>query len=134
MQKKALSRYIISKYLSDQSLIKLDKTKISAWGSACNETKWREFAESLEYNDTPSNAQKFFSWAKEHIKEDVLSSFMGAIDNQKLWAHGVQGKILMSDQADKTVSFDDNLNLKSHGNQEYVEEMIEDLKKMIKKY
>lgn len=59
---------------------------------------------------------------------------MGAIDNQKLWAHGVQGKILMSDQADKTVSFDDNLNLKSHGNQEYVEEMIEDLKKMIKKY
>jgi hypothetical protein len=59
---------------------------------------------------------------------------MGAIDNQKLWAHGVQGKILMSDQADKTVSFDDNLNLKSHDNQEYVEEMIEDLKKKIKKY
>jgi hypothetical protein len=40
----------------------------------------------------------------------------------------------MSDQADKTVSFDDNLNLKSHDNQEYVEEMIEDLKKKIKKY
>lgn len=134
MEKKAMSRYIISQYLSDQSLIKLDKTLISSWANAFNEEKWGKFAESLEYNDTPSNAQKFFSWAKEHIKEDVLSSFMGAIDNQKLWAHGVQGKILMSDQADKTVSFDDNLNLKSHDNQEYVEEMIEDLKKKIKKY
>ena len=134
LQKKAISRYIISKYLSGQSLIKLDKTKISALTDACSEEIWREFADSLEYDDTESNGQKVFSWAKEHIKEDVLSSFMGAYDNQKLWAHGVQGKILMSDQADKTVSFDDNLNLKSHDNQEYVEEMIEDLKKKIKKY
>ena len=134
MQKTVMSRYIISKYLSDQSLVKLDKTKISSWANAYNEDTWREFVESLEYDDTESNAKKVLSWALEHAKEDVLSSFMGAIDNQKLWAHGVQGKILMSDQADKTVSFDNNLNLKSHGNQEYVEEMIEELKKMVKKY
>ena len=134
MQKKVLSRYIISKYLSDQSIVKLDKTKIFNWANAYNEDTWREFADSLEYDDTLSNAQKVWSWTKEHVKEDVLSSFVGAIDNQKLWAHGVQGKILMSDQADKTVSFDNNLNLKPHDNQEYVEEVIENLKKMIKEY
>lgn len=133
IQKTGLSRYVIFKYLSDQGIIQQDKTMFKSVDDIVDNDSWKQYVDSLEYGGS-STGSKIWSWTKEHFKEDVFSSAVGLLDGQKQWAYGFEGKILMSDQTNRTASFDDNLTLKSHGNTYYVEDIIADLKTTLKKY
>ena len=131
LQARFLSRYTIYKYLSDQSDIKMDKTKIKSIDDAVTNDKWKEFVDTIEYDESKGGA---WSFVKDHFKDDVFGSYVGIKKNQKIWSHGFEGKILMSDQANKTASFDDNLALISHSNKDYIEEVIGMIKETLKKY
>jgi hypothetical protein len=124
----ALSRYIASKYISSKSDIK-DNGGITSLDDALDDDKWSDYIDSVEYDDSKSKVSKAGSFLNKHF-----NPFHGIIDNQNQWAHGFKGKILMSDQADKTASFNDNLEWTSEENEVYHEETIEGIKNMLKKF
>lgn len=117
-----MSRYAIYKYLLSKDYIKQDKI-INSVDDAIDNKKWVKYANSIE-NNKVLNA---LSFVNEHF-----NPFCGFIDDQLQWSHGFKGKILMSDQENKTVSFDDNLTLISHNNHAFYEESINGLRKLVK--
>ena len=88
-----------------------------------NNDNWKKFVRSLRQKEGIVDHIK--DWAK-----DELNPFAGFIDDQKQWAYGFKGQILMSDQSDMTASFDSNLNLTSHDNQE--EDSVDLIAKLLK--
>ena len=127
-QAKYLTRYIIYQYLSDQGDIDYDKTAIKNKDDVLENDKWRKFVSSLKKNEGIGATIKegLKDWAKEE-----LNPFAGFVDDHFQWKLGFQGQILMSDQYDKTASFDPDQNLVSHDNQ--VEDSVDLIIDMLKK-
>jgi hypothetical protein len=127
-QVKYLSRYIIYQYLTHQSDIDYDKTVIKSKDDVLDNDKWRKFVSSLKKNEGIGTTIKegLKDWAKEE-----LNPFAGFIDDHFQWKLGFQGQILMSDQSDKTASFDPDQNLVSHDNQ--VEDSVDSIIDLLKK-
>ena len=59
--------------------------------------------------------------------------FRGFKDDQRKWKNGFKGKILLSEQEGRTASFDNNFNMKTHVNQDFDEQSIEELHKLLNK-
>ena len=110
-QKKALSRYISYLYIKDVEGIDYDEKAIFSKEDVVDNENWKKFVRSLKQKEGIVDSIK--DWAKEE-----LNPFAGFISDQKQWAYGFKGQILMSDQSDMTASFDSSLNLTSHDNQE----------------
>jgi len=127
-QVKYLSRYIIYQYLTHQSDIDYDKTVIKSKDDVLDNDKWRKFVESVKKKEGIGTTIKegLKDWAKEE-----LNPFAGFIDDHFQWKLGFQGQILMSDQSDKTASFDPDQNLVSHDNQ--VEDSVDSIIDLLKK-
>lgn len=127
-QAKYLSRYIIYQYLTDQSDIDYDKTAIKSKMDVIYNFYWKKFVESVKKNEGIGATIKegLKDWAKEE-----LNPFAGFVDDHFQWKLGFQGQILMSDQSDKTASFDPDQNLVSHDNQ--VEDSVDLITDMLKK-
>lgn len=127
-QAKYLTRYIIYQYLSDQGDIDYDKTAIKSKDDVLENDKWIKFVSSLKKNEGIGATIKegLKDWAKEE-----LNPFAGFVDDHFQWKLGFQGQILMSDQYDKTASFDPDQNLVSHDNQ--VEDSVDLIIDMLKK-
>ena len=68
------------------------------------------------------------SFVNEHF-----NPFSGFIDDQAQWANGFEGKILMSDSANRTASFDENQNLTYTKNRNFYEENLKELRNELKK-
>ncbi len=122
-QKKALPRYISYLYIKNVDGIDYDKNVIFGKVDVVDNDNWMRFVRSLKQKEGFGDSIK--DWAKEE-----LNPFAGFIDDQKQWAYGFKGQILMSDQSDKTASFDSSLNLTSHDNQE--EECVELITDLLK--
>ena len=122
-QKKAMSRYISYLYIKNVDEIDYDEKAIFSKDDVVNNDNWKKFVRSLRQKEGIVDHIK--DWAK-----DELNPFAGFIDDQKQWAYGFKGQILMSDQSDMTASFDSNLNLTSHDNQE--EDSVDLIAKLLK--
>jgi len=126
----ALYRYIISQYLSEQKVIKSDKTIIKSVDDASKKNNWEDYANSVDNDDSITllgTLKNGLSWANEN-----LNTFKGFKDDQHKWKHGFKGRILISDQADKTASFSSDLTMKSHTNQTFDEQNLAALQKLLK--
>lgn len=119
----AMSRYVMSQYLSDQDVLELDDGKITSLSDAYNNTKWKEFVASIELSDSDSFMDKFNNKGNE-----LFNPFYGFIDDQLQWSHGFKGKILLSDNSNKTAYFDEGLNMKPHHNRTSYKEDIKTLR------
>lgn len=129
LQKKALSRYAVYNYLKDLSSIDSKSSKITSELKALNNDNWNEFVKSL---NIPSIYTTKIVPAASFVNE-YFNPFYGFIDDQAQWAHGFEGKILMSDSANRTASFDENLNLTYTKNRDFYETNLKELKEEIKK-
>lgn len=123
--KNAMVRYVAYKYLSSRSYLDSD-SDISNINDAYDNSKWEEFVDSIDKGSWIDSVGS--SWINENI--NPLSGF---VDDQLQWSHGFKGKILMSDEADKTASFDDSLQLKPHNNRTYYEEDLAKFRYNLKK-
>jgi hypothetical protein len=130
LQQKYLSRYIIFKYLSGKSDIKQDKGQIHSIDDVFYNNKWRAYVKSLEKNE--SILHELSGETKDWFKENMIP-FRGFKDDQKKWKNGFKGKILLSEQEGRTASFDNNFNMKTHVNQDFDEQSIEELHKLLNK-
>ena len=112
-QKKSAIRKAVYDYLSGVKELKVGKIQDE---DVMDQGKWATFVTSLKANDSIvfSLKQEFKDWAKELIPGH------GWIDDQNQWAHGLKGKILMSDISTKTASFDTDLNLEAKDNRDEV--------------
>ena len=63
-------------------------------------------------------------------EKEILQGF---IDDQAQWANGFEGKILLSDSANRTASFDESLNLTYTKNRTFYETNLKELKHELKK-
>jgi hypothetical protein len=68
------------------------------------------------------------SFLNEHF-----NPLQGFIDDQAQWANGFEGKILLSDSANRTASFDESLNLTYTKNRTFYETNLKELKHELKK-
>jgi hypothetical protein len=125
---KAMTRYAISKYLSSKDYLSQDKSIISSVNDAYNNEKWKKFVKSVEINS--SFIDKVDSFGKDELVE-IMNPLPHLVDDQLQWSHGFEGKILMSDQSDKTAFFDKDLNMKPHHNRVHYEQNIKDLRKFL---
>ena len=126
----AVYRYVISQYLSAQKDIKSDKTKIKSVDDASKKDNWDDYVKSVDIDDSITflgTLKNGLSWANEN-----LNTFKGFKDDQHKWKHGFKGRILISDQADKTASFSSDLTMKSHTNQTFDEQNLAALQKLLK--
>ena len=130
LQQKYLTRYIIFKYLSGKSDIKQDKGQIHSIDDVFYNNKWRAYVKSLEKNE--SILHELSGETKDWFKENMIP-FRGFKDDQKKWKNGFKGKILLSEQEGRTASFDNNFNMKTHVNQDFDEQSIEELHKLLNK-
>jgi hypothetical protein len=73
---------------------------------------------------------KVDSFGKDELVE-IMNPLPHLVDDQLQWSHGFEGKILMSDQSDKTAFFDKDLNMKPHHNRVHYEQNIKDLRKFL---
>ena len=128
-QKKAMSRYAVYKYLKDLSSIDSKSTKINSEKDALNNDYWNEFVKSL---NMPSKYTTKIEAAASFVNEH-FNPFSGFIDDQAQWANGFEGKILMSDSANRTASFDENQNLTYTKNRNFYEENLKELRNELKK-
>ena len=128
-QKKAMSRYAVYKYLKDLSSIDSKSTKINSEKDALNNDYWNEFVKSL---NMPSKYTTKIEAAASFVNEH-FNPFSGFIDDQAQWANGFEGKILMSDSANRTASFDENQNLTYTKNRNFYEENLTELRNELKK-
>ena len=125
---KAMTRYAISKYLSSKDYLSQDKSIISSVNDAYNNEKWKKYVKSVEINS--SFIDKVDSFGKDELVE-IMNPLPHLVDDQLQWSHGFEGKILMSDQSDKTAFFDKDLNMKPHHNRVHYEQNIKDLRKFL---
>lgn len=125
---KAMTRYAISKYLSSKDYLSQDKSIISSVNDAYNNEKWKKYVKSVEINS--SFIDKVDSFGKDELVE-IMNPLPHLVDDQLQWSHGFEGKILMSDQSDKTAFFDKDLNMKPHHNRVHYEQNVKDLRKFL---
>ena len=83
----------------------------------------------MEINSS-SFIDKVDSFGKDELVE-IMNPLPHLVDDQLQWSHGFEGKILMSDQSDKTAFFDSDLNMKLHRNLVRYEQNITDLRKYL---
>lgn len=121
----AIIRYVAYKYLSSRSYLDCD-SGISSVSDAYDNDKWNDFVDSI--NKSSWLDSSVASWINENIVP-----FKDLVDDQLQWSHGFKGKILMSDEADKTASFDDSLQLKPHYNRSNYEEDLDKFRYNLKK-
>ena len=122
--KSAMTRYAIYKYLSSKNYLSQDKSKISSVDDAYDNKKWKKYVKSLEGNSFMDNVDSIAN--NEFI--EIMNPLPNIIDDQAQWSHGFKGRILMSDQSDKTAFFDNDLNMKPHFNSAHYEENINELR------
>ena len=125
-QKKAMAHYGVFNYLKDLSSITMEKSKIKSEADALNYNNWNEFVKSLNLLDDgflSSTVKPVASFLNEYF-----NPFNGFIDDQAQWANGFEGKILLSDSANRTASFDDGQTLTYTKNRDYFEENLKELK------
>ena len=127
-QKLALRRYIAFKYVTTFDYLTLDDTKITSLDDAMNNKKWRQFVESIEPDPDKTTLKSFFNTYVNPFR----GLYEGIWENHRKWKQGFKGQILMSDRANKTVSFDENLLLKAHPNRDYFEENFKELRNFLK--
>lgn len=123
--KNACARYVVYKYLSSRSYLEHD-SDISSISDAYDNKKWVEFVDSIDKGTWIDSFGK--SWFNEN-----LNPLNGFVDDQLQWSHGFKGKILMSDEASMTASFDDSLQLKPHYNRSNYEEDLDKFRYNLKK-
>ena len=128
-QKKAMSRYAVYNYLKDLSSIDSSSSKINSEIDTLNNDNWNEFVKSL---NMPSKYTTKIEAAASFVNEH-FNPFSGFIDDQAQWANGFEGKILMSDSANRTASFDENQNLTYTKNRYFYEENLKELRNELKK-
>ncbi len=128
-QKVALRRYIAFKYVTSLEFLELDKTKITSLDDALDNNKWKEFVESIVLNPDKTT---FRSLLNTYVNP-FRGLYEGIWENHRKWSQGFKGQILMSDRANKTVSFDPNLTLKAHSNRNYFEQNFEGLRESLNK-
>lgn len=128
-QKKALTRYLIYKYIKEIDDLEYDKDAVNSKDDVKNNDKWRKFVGSLKKKDGLGVEVKagLIDWAWED-----LNPLAGFVNDHFQWNLGFKGQILMSDQSGKTASFDPEQNLVSHDNQaEDCVDLITDMLKTI---
>lgn len=108
-QKRAISRYVIYKYLIGLDDFEVDKTLFGNPEEALNNEKWKEFVNSVKEKEG-GFGEELLDETKDWLKEEV-NPFGGSIDDHLQWKLGFKGQILMSDQREKTASFDGSHNL-----------------------
>jgi hypothetical protein len=109
--KAAMTRYAIYKYLSGKNSLSQDKTKISSIEEALSNQNWKDYVSSLTTDD-----YSFMDDISQNEFMEFMNPLPKAVDDQLQWSHGYKGKILISDQSDKTAFFDDDLNMRPHFN------------------
>ena len=107
----AMARYAIYKYLSGKDSLSQDK-KLSSVDNAYEANAWNEYVKSIKSVDKLS----FMDDISQNEFLDIMNPLPKIVDDQAQWSHGYEGKILMSDQRDKTAFFDNDLNMKLHTN------------------
>ena len=115
-QKKAISRYAIYKYLTGVDDFEVDKTLFGNPEEALNNEKWKEFVNSVKEKEG-GFGDELKEELKDWLKEEV-NPFGGSIDDHLQWQLGFKGQILMSDNSEKTASFDENHYLMPSNNTE----------------
>jgi hypothetical protein len=128
-QKKAMSRYAVYNYLKDLSSIDSESSKIKSEKDTLNNDNWNEFVKSL---NMPSIYTTKIVPAASFVNEH-FNPLQGFIDDQAQWANGFEGKILLSDSANRTASFDESLNLTYTKNRTFYETNLKELKHELKK-
>lgn len=126
--KKAMSRYAVFQYLKDVSAVDVTTSNINTVNDTLNNDKWNAFVKSLNMPGTyQTKIKPMASFLNEYF-----NPFKGLIDDQAQWANGFEGKILMSDSANRTASFDKDMNLTYTKNRIYYETNLIELKKVLK--
>ena len=124
--KQAWSRYAAYKYLSGRSYLNQTSSLISSLDDASSNMKWKLYTASLEGSVMDKLGDNLFN--------EYANPFKGMVDDQAQWSHGYKGKILMSDENEKTSFFDDGLNLTPHPNHVVYEENIKTLRTLLKTF
>ena len=113
-QKKAISRYAIYKYLKGVDDYVVDNNAFTNANSTLNNEKWKEFINSVKEKEG-GFGDELKDELKDWLKEEV-SPYSGFVNDHLQWKLGFKGQILMSDQSEKTASFDKNHHLVSSNN------------------
>lgn len=124
-QVKRLTRYAVYQYLSDVQNLEQDKGIINNTSDAEDNKKWKKYTSSVKKSNYGLPVR---SWFNEHT-----NPFNGIIDDHYQWTNGVKGKILMSDQENRTAMFSDNLSWEKKYNRKFVEENLSQLREVLKK-
>ena len=124
-QVKKLTRYAVYQYLSDVQNLDQDKSIINNTSDAEDNKKWKKYTSSVKKSNYGLPVR---SWFNEHT-----NPFNGIIDDHYQWTNGVKGKILMSDQENRTAMFSDNLSWEKKYNRKFVEENLSQLREVLKK-
>lgn len=122
----AMSRYVIYEYLSSKNELAMDKTPITSISDAYDNEKWKDFVVSIDKD----------AWIEKIGKikaNELFNPFYGFVDDQFQWSHGFKGKILLSDNSNKTAYFDEGVNMKPHHNRTPFDEDIKTLRTYLAK-
>ena len=120
----AMIRYVVYQYLSSRSYLTQDKNIIKSVNDAYDNKKWKKYVKSIDRDILIERLGK-------KKANELFNPFAGFVDDQGQWSHGFKGKILMSDEADKTAFFDKDLNMKPHNNVNLFDENISKLRELV---
>lgn len=124
--KTAMVRYVVYKYISGRNFLDQDKTKISSVDDSFSNEKWGNYVKSVEPNSTMDKYGK-------NKANELINPLCGIVDDHFQWTHGFKGKILMSDEAEKTSFFGDNQQIMSYTNRTPFKSDIKTLRKLLQK-
>ena len=112
---KAMTRYAIYKYLSSKDSLSQDNSKISSVNDVYSNDTWKGYVGSVKSADHNSFMDKVDLNTQNEFLE-IMNPLANIVDDQARWSHGYEGRILMSDQPNKTAFFDINHNMNIHSN------------------
>lgn len=97
-----------------------------------SEDVWATTVENLVQELCSSEFKKELRKYKEWAADTYLDSWLDPLVNRKRWAVGLKGKILLSDDSQKTISFDDKGGIKTTENATFTNKSAKKMKEFLK--
>ena len=126
--KKHAARYVTHEYINDNKKVK-NGYRIAVFSDFSDNGIWKDFAKSIEPDsEKPVDTFKgiMYSFGKKiHFKE--------IWENTKKWKSECKGKILFSEDSDKTYQFEGQNAMTSYTNREFYASNIQSIRTLLKK-
>ena len=138
--KKHFMRTAVASFLSDGDLQKkvnsynflMEIKSATPMGMLSNEDYWQALVDAMVQevckNWVTKDLRKYKDWANDTYK----ATFVDQTVNRKRWAVGMKGKILLSDDSQKTITFDDKGEVKATENLTFTDKNHKKMREFLK--